>query len=153
MLNENGPASLAFKLSKPTRKNEQCHRKTFQQILREEAPRNARTLEAKARSASWLAKIQPTHARELYSVKHAALRHLFRIAGYSPVILDAWSSGRGFLLSVRLKRTRALLHVPLNELMITTQQAHAPWVAERARGKWWRQQEKIERRSCASEAA
>lgn len=115
------------------------HRKTFREILREEAPRNAWKLETKARSASWLAKIQPQCSSKLYSVKHAAVSQLFRISEHAPVISDAWITGRGFLLSVRLVRTGSQLHVPFDALRITTQQAHSAWVARRARGRHWQQ--------------
>jgi hypothetical protein len=120
-------------------------RKTFQEILREEAPRNAGKLETKARSASWLAKIQPKHSSELYSIKHDALRQLFRMPEHTPVIRDAWVTGRGFLLSVRLRRSHSLLHMPFDELKMTTQQAHGTWVAQRARGRSWRRPLKTQR--------
>jgi hypothetical protein len=112
-------------------------RKTFQEILREEAPRNAWQLETKARSASWLAKLEPQHSSALYSVKHAALRQLFLVVPHAPVIRDAWTTGRGFLLSVRLQGTGSMLHVPFHALRVTTQQAHGLWVARRARGRHW----------------
>lgn len=113
-------------------------RKTFQDILRQEAPLCAWKLETKARHASWLAKLHPGQASELYSVKHAALRQLFRISAHAPLVRDAWTTPQGFLLSVQLARTGSLLHVPLNELNVVTQQAHVAWAARRARGKWWR---------------
>jgi len=116
-------------------------RKTFQQIVQEEASRSARKLETKARQASWIAKIQPDQSQPLYTVKHAALRQLFRIPTQTPIIRDAWSTSNGFLLSVRLRRTRSLLHVPLNELSVVTQQTQAAWIAQRARGRWWRKRE------------
>jgi hypothetical protein len=128
-------------------------RKTFNDILQEEAPRNAWKLETKARSASWIAKTQPEGSRSLYSIKHAVLRQLFRVPGQAPVIRDAWSSASGFLLSVRLRRTRSLLHVPFEELRITTQQAHIAWVAQRARGRWWRPRTATNRSAFGSEAA
>jgi hypothetical protein len=115
----------------------QNHRKTFREILREEAPRNAWKLETKARTASWLAKIQPRCSSKLYSIKHAAVRQLFRISEHAPSIGDAWTTGRGFLLSVRLVRTGSLLHVPFDALRVTTQQTHGAWVARRARGRYW----------------
>jgi hypothetical protein len=112
-------------------------RKTFQEILREEAPRNAWRLETKARSASWLAKLEPQHCSALYSVKHAALRQLFLLPRHAPVIRDAWTTDRGFLLSVQLQSTGSMLHVPFDALRVTTQQAHGLWVARRARGRRW----------------
>lgn len=112
-------------------------RKTFEQILRDEAPRNARRLETVARQASWIAKIEPSQSRALYSVKHAALRQLFRIPAQAPLIRDAWCTNEGFLLSVRLRRTRSSLHIPFNELNVITQQAQATYIAERAQGRWW----------------
>jgi hypothetical protein len=120
-------------------------KKTFQEVLREEAPRSAWKLETKARCASWIAKIQPEHSCELYPVKHAALRQLFRIPAHAPVIRDAWTTSRGFLLSVRLKRTGALLHVPFNELNATTRQQHGSWIARRARGRWWQTPDRTQR--------
>lgn len=117
----------------------QKQRKTFQEILQEEAPRNAWKLETKARSASWLAKIQPQCSTELYSIKHAALSQLFRISEHAPVIRDAWITGHGFLLSVQLTRTGSLLHIPFDALRTTTQQAHGAWIARRARGRYWQQ--------------
>ena len=121
----------------------QKQRKTFQEILREEAPRSASKLESKARSASWLAKSQPQCSSELYSIKHAALSQLFRLSEHAPVICDAWITGRGFLLSVRLRRTGSLLHLPFDALRITTQQAHGTWVARRARGRYWQRPQRI----------
>ena len=112
-------------------------RKTFRVILQEEAPRNALKLEAKARSASWLAKLQPGQSSALYSVKHAALRQLFEVPRHAPVIHDAWTTGRGFLVSVQLQSTDSMLHVPFNALRVATQQAYGLWVARRARGKRW----------------
>jgi hypothetical protein len=141
----------AFKIPKLAPSTER--RKTFKEILQKEAPRSARRLEATARNASWLAKIHPEYSSELYAIKHAALRQLFRIPGQAPVILDAWSSASGFLLSVQLRRTRSLLHVPFEELRITPQQAHAAWVAQRARGRWWRPRTATNRSAFGSEAA
>jgi len=80
-------------------------RKTFREILHETAPETALKLEVKARHASWLAKIRPEHSFELYSIKHAALRQLFRVPAHVPIICDAWTTSHGFLLSVRLNRT------------------------------------------------
>ena len=111
------------------------HRKTFEQILQDVAPRNARSLELKARWASWLAKVEINQSEALYEIKNDALRQLFRIPSQEPVIRDAWTSGRRYLLSVRLRRSRSLLHVPFDELRITTQQKHGMWVAQRAWGK------------------
>jgi hypothetical protein len=115
------------------------HRKMFQEILREEAPRSVRKLETKACSASWLAKIHPEYSSGLYSIKHAALKQLFRIPAHAPVIRDAWTTSRGFLLSVRLRETNALLHVPFSELNIEIQRAHGRWIARRAYGRWWQE--------------
>jgi len=112
-------------------------RKTFQEILREQAARSAWKLETKARSASWLAKIHPEYSSGLYAIKHAALRQLFRIPGHAPVIRDAWATSQGFLLSVCLKNTDALLHAPFNELNTGIQRAHGSWIARRASGRWW----------------
>lgn len=112
-------------------------RKSFQEILREEAPRSAWKLEAKARSASWLAKIHPEYSSAFYAIKHAALKQLFRIPAHAPVIRDAWTTSRGFLLSVRLRETNALLHAPFNELNTEIQRMHGHWIVRRARGRWW----------------
>jgi hypothetical protein len=112
-------------------------RKTFQEILQEEAPRSVSKLEVKARNASWLAKIHREHSSRFYSIKHAALRQLFRIRTHAPIIRDAWTTSQGFLLSVLLRKTNALLHVPFNELNTDIQRAHGRWIARRARGKWW----------------
>ena len=113
-------------------------RKTFEEILREEAPQSAQKLEAKARNASWIAKIHPQHSAMLYAIKHDALRQLFRMPTHAPLIRDAWTTSRGFLLSVRLTRTGSLLHVPFGELNAKTQQTHGVWISRRARGRWWR---------------
>ena len=113
-------------------------RKTFQAILSEESGRIASRLEAKARQASWLAKLQPSSSGELYSIKHAALRQLFKVPAYEPLIRDAWTTSHGFLLSVRLRRTGSLLHVPFGELNAKTQEMQGVWISRRARGRWWR---------------
>jgi hypothetical protein len=115
----------------------QKQRRTFREILREEAPRNAWKLETKARHASWLAKIQPQCSAGLYSIKHAALTQLFRISEHAPIIRDAWVTGRGFLLSVLLRRAGSLLHMPFDALTVTTQQVQGAWIARRARGRYW----------------
>jgi hypothetical protein len=115
----------------------QKQRKTFQEILQEEASGSALKLEIKARQASWLAKIRPERSPGLYSIKHAALRQLFRVPEHAPVIRDAWTTSHGFLLSVRLNRTGSLLHVPFDELNFATQQTQGVWIARRARGRWW----------------
>lgn len=120
------------------------HRKTFEEILREEAPRSAGRLETKARNASWIAKIRPQHSAKLYAIKHDALRQLFRIPTHAPLIRDAWTTSRGFLLSVRLRRTGSLLHVPFGELNAKTRQAHGVWISRRARGRWWRRNQRIQ---------
>ncbi len=112
-------------------------RATFQGILEEAAPLIARRLEAKARTASWLAKIQPNDESVLYDVKHAALRQLFRVPRHAPIVRDAWTTSRGFLLSLRLHETGALLHLPFNELDSKIQQTQGGWIARRARGRTW----------------
>jgi len=119
-------------------------RKTFQDILREEAPHSAWKLEAKARNASWLAKTRREDSGELYAIKHNALRQLFRIPEHAPLIRDAWTTSRGFLLSVRLRRTGSLLHVPFGELDAKTQQAQGVWISRRARNRWWRRTLRIQ---------
>jgi hypothetical protein len=118
-------------------------RKTFREILQKAAPETALKLELKARHASWLAKIEPQYSSELYSVKHAALRQLFRVPEYAPVIRDAWTTNRGFLLSLRLNRTGSLLHVPFNELNAATRQMQGAWIARRARDRWWQSQRRM----------
>jgi len=128
-------------------------RKSFRDILREEAPRSAWKLETKARHASWLAKIRPGCSSELYAIKHAALRQLFCIPAHAPMIRNAWTTARGFLVSVELARTGSRLHVPLDALNLSTQQAHAAWVMRCARGKWWRPRPKARRATRHSEAA
>jgi hypothetical protein len=123
------------------------HRKTFEEILREEAPHNAGKLEAKARNASWIAKIRPEHSTELYAIKHEALRQLFRIPAHAPLIRDAWATGQGFLLSVGLRRTGSLLHVPFSELNAKTRQTHGMWISRRARGQLWHQPLRVQPRA------
>jgi len=112
-------------------------RKTFRAILREEAPRNALRLETKARAASRLAKVESQHASSLYAIKRAAIQQLFRIPAYSPAIRDAWTTDRGFLLSVGLMGTGSLLHLPFDALSSETQESKGSWVSERARGRRW----------------
>jgi hypothetical protein len=112
-------------------------RKTFKEILQEESPRNAFTLETKARTASRLAKIQPQCSASLYSIKYAALRKLFQMPAFAPVILDAWTTSQGFLLSVGLIHSSAKLHLPFNQLNPEVQRSHGTWIARRARGKLW----------------
>lgn len=131
----------------------QKQRKSFQEILCEEAPRNALKLEVKARSASWLAKIQPQCSRAMYSIKHAALRQLFQIPEHAPAIHDAWVTGRGFLLSIRLAKSGAWLHLPFDQLKIATQRACGAWIARRARGKHWEGQQRILRSARQSAGA
>jgi len=114
-------------------------RKTFQTILRDEAPRIARELEVKARTFSRLAKIQPLHAATLYSLKNSAVRRLYSIPEQMPFIRDAWTTRRGFLLSIRLRRTGSLLHLPFEELTPSARQFYRAWVTARARGKRWQQ--------------
>jgi hypothetical protein len=128
-------------------------RKTFQEILSEEAARSAWKLETKARNASWLAKIQPEQASKLYSIKDAALRQLFRIPDHAPVIRDAWTTNRGFLLSIRLKSTVSLLHAPFDKLDPETQRTQGAWIAQRARGRRWQKPAKVHRAACGLEAA
>jgi len=112
-------------------------RKTFHEILQAEAAHNAQKLETKARQASWLAKLHPERAADLYAIKHAALRQLFHIPEHAPVIRDAWTTGRGFLLSVQLSRTSALLHLPFDQLTLPLQRMHGSWIARCARGRRW----------------
>jgi hypothetical protein len=112
-------------------------RLTFDEILREEAPRTTAELEAKARTASRLAKIQLTKASTLYSLKNRAIRQLFRIPGQMPFIRDAWTTHCGLLLSIRLTRTGSFLHFPFEELNAAVREFYGPWVARRARGKRW----------------
>ena len=112
-------------------------RKTFQDILCEVASRNAATLERKARWASWLAKIRPEHSTALYSIKHASLRQLFKVPAYAPLIRDAWTTGQGFLLSIRLRHTNSLVHLPFNQLTSEVQRVQGTWIARRARGRHW----------------
>jgi|SRR5579864_9268728 len=114
-------------------------RKTFKEILQEEAPRNAFTLETKARTASRIAKIQPQSSVSLYSIKYAALRKLFQMPACAPVILDAWTTAQGFLLSVGLTRSSARLHFPFNQLNPEVQRSLGTWIARRARGRQWEQ--------------
>lgn len=112
-------------------------RRTFRDILREEAPRIARELENKARTASRLAKIHPANASTLYSLKNRAIRQLFRIPGERPLICDAWTTHRGILLSIRLSRTGGFLHFPSDELHAATHEFYRAWIAKRARGQWF----------------
>ena len=130
------------------------HRKTFEQILGEAAAGD-RSKDGNEGQASFnrLPNSCLKVARTLYAIEHLAIRHLFRLQGQAPTIRDAWSSGRGYLLSVRLQRTSSLLHVPFDELRMTTQQAHASWVAQRARGRWWRPRTATNRSAFGSEAA
>jgi len=128
-------------------------KKTFNEILREVAPQNARNLETKARSASWLAKIHPAHSTALYSVKDAALRQLFGIPAHAPEILEAWTTTRGFLLSVRLRQTSAMLHMPFEGLRPEIQRTQGAWIARRARGRQWQQLPNHRRAMPGSKAA
>lgn len=112
-------------------------RLTFREIVAKEQARMARTLEDKARMASWLAKAYPRKARAFYLVKHAAVRQLFRVPNSVPIIRDAWGVSRGILLSVKLVHTNSLLHVPFEELMPETQQTYVAWVSDCARRKRW----------------
>jgi hypothetical protein len=116
-----------------------CHRRTFEEILRTEAPRNARTLKTKARSASWLAKVEPEYSGKFYAIKHAALKQLFRIPTHTPAIRDAWTTNHRFLLSVQLRETDAFLHAPFNTLTAELQGIHGHWIARRARGRRWQE--------------
>ena len=133
MLNENGRASLAVTHRGQTRRD----RRTFRRILQSTASLNAQRLEIKAQTPSWLAKIEPEHEAALYALKHNALRQLFRIPNHSPTIDDAFTTTRGFLLSVRLNETGAFLHLPFDQLNTEVQRAHEAWIAHRARGKNW----------------
>jgi hypothetical protein len=113
------------------------HRKTFQEIVQGVAPRIARELELKARIASKIAKIQPIQAAALYSLKNRAVRRLFRTAGHAPLVRDAWTTAKGFLLSLKLTHTESWLHFPFDELTAATQRFYRPWVTKRARGNPW----------------
>lgn len=112
-------------------------RKTFRDVLQKAAPRIARELEIRAQTASRLAKIQPRHAAQLYSLKSEAIRQLFRIPGQMPFIRDAWTTQRGFLLSIHLCQTGSFLHVPFEKLTEAAQQFYGAWVAKRAHGNRW----------------
>lgn len=112
-------------------------RRTFRDILRSEAPRIAQALEKKARIASRLAKIQPHQASQLYSLKYTAVRQLFRIPGQMPAISDAWTTHRGYLLSIQLRRTGSSLHCPFRQLPVLARQVYIGWVTQRAVGKCW----------------
>lgn len=92
------------------------HRKTFREVLEGVSPQNALALEKKARSASWLAKKYPSESRAFYRIKHQALAQLFHIENQAPTILECSQSGHTMLLSLCLRRTRALLHVPFGEM-------------------------------------
>jgi len=92
------------------------HRKTFREVLEGVSPQNALSLEKKARSASWLAKKYPSESKAFYRIKHQALAQLFHIGDEAPTILECSQSGHTVLLSVCLRRTRALLHVPFGEM-------------------------------------
>jgi hypothetical protein len=118
-------------------------RKTFKEILQEETSRNASTLEMKARTASRIAKIQPQSSVGLYSIKYCALRKLFQMPEYAPVILDAWTTTQGFLLSVSLARSSARLHFPFNLLNPEIQRTQGAWIARRARGRQWEQLSRV----------
>jgi len=120
-------------------------RKTFREILLQEAPRIARRLEIKARLASKLAKIQPVNASTLYSLKYCAVRELFRLPGHSPLIRDAWTAERGILLSIKLNGTDSWLHVPFHVLNVAARNFYGPWVARRARGNPWQSTQTIHR--------
>jgi hypothetical protein len=113
-------------------------RLAFREILAKEEGRIASTLEHKAIVASWLAKAYPQKASAFYSLKHTALRQLFRVRGSTPIIRDAWTTSRGFLLSVRLVSTNSLLHIPFDQLLPDTQLINEARVAELAKRKWWR---------------
>ena len=111
--------------------------RTFRDILREEASRIAWELEVKATTASRLAKILPEDAAALYSIKNRTVSQLFRIPRQMPSIHDAWTTRRGFLLSIQLNRTGSFLHFPFEKLNAVAQRFYGPWVARRARGNRW----------------
>jgi len=137
MVNDQGHASLAVACARPTHRLARNNRRTFRSVLQNAAPCTAQRLEIKAQTASWLAKIEPEHQAALYAIKHAALRQLFRIPQHAPTIYDAWATGRGFLVSLRLTQTGASLHFPFGELGTEVQRSHGAWIARRARGKHW----------------
>jgi hypothetical protein len=112
-------------------------RKTFKEILQEETARNALTLEIKARAASRIAKIHPRFSVSLYSIKYTALRKLFQMPACAPVILDAWTTAQGFLLSIGLVRSSARLHFPFSQLNPEVQRTHGTRIARLARGRQW----------------
>lgn len=114
------------------------HRLTFWEIVAKEEGRIVHTLEGTARTASWLAKAYPRKARAFYCLKHEALRQLFLVPGSAPVVRDAWTTGRGILLSVQLVRTKSFLHIPFDQLPPDTQRTHEARAAELAKRKWWR---------------
>jgi hypothetical protein len=128
-------------------------RKTFQQILRDEAPRMARHLEMKARIASKLAKVTSVDSTELYSVKNRAVRELFRLPDHKPFIRDAWGTHRRILLSLKLNRTDSWLHFPFEELNGAMQRFYGLWAARRARRNLWQPAPRIHPRVIAAGGA
>ncbi len=91
-------------------------RETFREILERVAAGNAATLEGKARQASWLAHSQPVQKRRFFAIKHRQLSRLFTVLGYEPIIQGCECARQGLILSLRLRATWGLLHVPLNQL-------------------------------------
>lgn len=87
-------------------------RKTFLDILARVAPANARTLEDKARQASWLAKAYPHRAGRFYRIKHVAISQLFRIEGFEPSVREVELTQWGDLvLSIKYAGTGWLQHI------------------------------------------
>lgn len=98
---------------------------SFREILANAAPENAAALERKARLASALAKLFPTHKQTLYAIKHAAISQLFQIPGYRPAIRHAALTPCGHvLLSIKYSRTCLLQHVVFDRLDEETRRAY-----------------------------
>jgi hypothetical protein len=90
--------------------------RTFKQIVSKVAANNARTLEAKARAANWLAHSNPQQAKRLFEVKCHLISQLFTISQFEPVIQGCTTTRRGLVLSIKLTASWGQLHVPLNRL-------------------------------------
>lgn len=87
-------------------------RTTFRDVLARVAPKDARTLEGKARLASWLAKACPRQAAKFYKIKSAAISQLFRIKGYAPTVYEAAREPHGdVIISIRYVATGCLQHI------------------------------------------
>jgi hypothetical protein len=134
---ENKYPAVSHTILQASDRRKHGNRLTFRDILRQEAPQNAKALETKACTASRLAKIQPRHAAQLYFVKDLAVRQLFRIPGQMPFVRNAWTTEHGFLLSIRLCKTGAFLHLPFEELTDAAQRFYGPWVRKRAYENPW----------------